>query len=332
MFVDGCYCASAETVSPARVMSLSASSLRQAIIQQPRLAFDLFATSSSDIRRLVEQVDQVRTLSVTQRIADFFLRQTAATSGSATFALPYSKTLIASLVGTKPECFSRSLVELRQHGVKVTRDIVTVQDVGDLAVFAGAPSNDEIGRQGVAPHALCVAREAARLRRTAGEGMAQIRELRRAAFAAAHRCRSGPAVWRQLRRQSRSWSVDRGQQGHCPRRRPGRAIHGALQRRGLRRRGADDRPSGRGEFLAKKSAPRSKQAQSKTGLNSRHHLSRRPSARRRSSPQRATGSRRSCATPTSRSIGRRRWGATSCAVFTTTPHARPRNTAPRAAC
>jgi diguanylate cyclase (GGDEF)-like protein len=143
MFVDGCYCASAETVSPARVMSLAASSLRQAILQQPRLAFDLFATSSSDIKRLVDQVDQVRTLSVTQRIADFFLRPTAATSGSATFALPYSKTLIASLVGTKPECFSRSLVELRQHGVKVTRDIVTVQDVGALAVFAGAPSNDD---------------------------------------------------------------------------------------------------------------------------------------------------------------------------------------------
>jgi len=144
IFVDGCYCASAEAVSPVRVISLAASSLRQAILQQPRLAFDFFATSSTDIKRLVDQVDQVRTLSVTQRIADFFLRQTAATSGSATFSLPYSKTLIASLVGTKPECFSRSLVELRQQGVKVVRDIVTVQDVGKLAIYAGAPSNDEL--------------------------------------------------------------------------------------------------------------------------------------------------------------------------------------------
>ena len=139
MFMHGCYCASAEAVSPARVMSLAAASLRRAILQQPQLAFDFFATSSNDIKRLVDQVDQVRTLSVTQRIADFFLRQTAAATGSATFALPYSKTLIANLVGTKPECFSRSLVELREQGVKVARDIVTIEDVSKLAIYAGAP-------------------------------------------------------------------------------------------------------------------------------------------------------------------------------------------------
>jgi diguanylate cyclase (GGDEF)-like protein len=143
MFMHGCYCASAEAVSPARVMSVAASSLRRAIMQQPQLAFDFFATSSNDIKRLVDQVDQVRTLLVTQRIADFFLRQTAAASGSATFSLPFSKTLISSLVGTKPECFSRSLVELREQGVKVVRDIVTIEDVCKLAIFAGAPSNDE---------------------------------------------------------------------------------------------------------------------------------------------------------------------------------------------
>jgi diguanylate cyclase (GGDEF)-like protein len=143
MFVDGGYCASAEVVAPARVMSLAASGLRSAIMQQPQLAFDFFAASSSDMKRLVDQVDQVRTLSVTQRIADFFLRQASATSGSATFALPYSKTLIASLVGTKPECFSRSLVELREQGVKVARNIVTVEDVGKLAIYAGAVSNGE---------------------------------------------------------------------------------------------------------------------------------------------------------------------------------------------
>jgi diguanylate cyclase (GGDEF)-like protein len=145
IFMHGCYCVSAEAVSPARVMSLGASSLRRAIMQNPHLAFDFFATSSADIRRLVDQVDQVRTLSVTQRIADFFLRQTAAASGSATFSLPFSKTLISSLVGTKPECFSRSLVELREQGVKVARDIVTIEDVGKLAIYAGAPSNDELG-------------------------------------------------------------------------------------------------------------------------------------------------------------------------------------------
>ena len=88
---------------------------------------------------------------MTQRIADFFLRQTAAASGSATFSLPFSKTLIASLVGTKPECFSRSLVELREQGVKVVRDIVTIEDVCKLAIYAGAPSNDELGDKASLP-------------------------------------------------------------------------------------------------------------------------------------------------------------------------------------
>jgi diguanylate cyclase (GGDEF)-like protein len=151
MFVEGEYCSSAETASPARVMRLAASALRRAVLQQPRLAFDLFAASSLEIKQLVEQVEQIRTLTLPQRIADFFLQQVSDTSGSARFTLPYSKALIASLLGTKPEVFSRSLVLLRDQGVRVDREVVKIRDVAELARFSGVSSQEQTGSRTLLP-------------------------------------------------------------------------------------------------------------------------------------------------------------------------------------
>ncbi len=140
MFVGGSFCVTAEAVSSARVLRLDGAAMRKAILQQPSLAFDLLAASSSDIEWLMGEIEELRTKSAPQRIADFLLRQIKTTSGAATIALPYGKALIANQVGTKPECFSRSLVKLREHGVRVERDKVRIHDVSKLAKYAGSSS------------------------------------------------------------------------------------------------------------------------------------------------------------------------------------------------
>jgi diguanylate cyclase (GGDEF)-like protein len=139
MFAAGRHFVIAEAVSFARVVRLDAEVLRAAVLRRPRLAFDLFAISSNASTALVEQVEQLKTRSVPQRIAAFLLGQAELTGEPESFALPFSKTLIARLIGAKLESFSRSLGQLSEHGVEVKNDRVTIQDVDRLADYVRGP-------------------------------------------------------------------------------------------------------------------------------------------------------------------------------------------------
>jgi diguanylate cyclase (GGDEF)-like protein len=142
MFLDGRHHVIAEAVSSARVARLDAKTLRRAVLRRPELAFHLLAVASGANKALVEQVEQLKTRSVPQRIAAFLLRQAEQTGEPAVFALPFSKTLIARFVGAKLESFSRSLVQLSDQGVEITNDRVTIQDVDRLARFVQGPVGD----------------------------------------------------------------------------------------------------------------------------------------------------------------------------------------------
>ncbi len=143
MFMGGRYPASAEAVSPARILRVDGAALRRAILQNPQLAFDMLAAFSVHLKQLVEQIEQLKAKSASQRIADFLLDQIGDISGQAKIALPYEKALIANRLGMQPESFSRALVKLREMGVTVARDNVLIKDVGKLAEFASRSSADD---------------------------------------------------------------------------------------------------------------------------------------------------------------------------------------------
>lgn len=143
MFAAGQHFLIAEAVSPSRVVRLDGEILRRAMQRRPFLAFDLLAISSSVNKALVEQVEQLKTRSVSQRIAAFVLRRAEVAGEGPSFALPFSKTLIARFVGAKLESFSRSLAPLSEQGVEIRNDRVTIQDIDRLADYARAPAGDK---------------------------------------------------------------------------------------------------------------------------------------------------------------------------------------------
>jgi CRP-like cAMP-binding protein len=138
MFLGGRYPASCEAVSPSRILKIDAANLRRAVLAEPQLAFDMLAAASMRLRHLVDEIEQLKARSAPQRIADFFVRQTDTTFGSARIGLPYEKALIASRLGMKPESFSRALGKLAELGVVVDRGSVIIPDVERLAAFADA--------------------------------------------------------------------------------------------------------------------------------------------------------------------------------------------------
>jgi len=136
MFSGGRFPASCEAVSAARILRIDSAALRRAVLDEPQLAFAMLAAVSLRLRALVDQIEQLKGRSASQRIADFFVRQSGAASGPVRLALPYEKALIANRLGMKPESFSRALGRLAGLGVTVERDSVTIADVARLAAFA----------------------------------------------------------------------------------------------------------------------------------------------------------------------------------------------------
>ncbi len=143
MFLGGRYPASAEVVTPARILRVEGAGLRQAILKQPQLALDMLAAAFVHLKQLVEQIEQLKAQSAPQRIADFLLGQVSADSGPAEIALPYDKALIANRLGMQPESFSRALARLRELGVTVTRDNVRMKDIARLTEFAARATRDD---------------------------------------------------------------------------------------------------------------------------------------------------------------------------------------------
>jgi CRP/FNR family transcriptional regulator, dissimilatory nitrate respiration regulator len=135
MFLGGRYPASAEAVTPARLLHVDGQALRSVILQQPQIAFDMLAAASLHLKRLVEQIEQLKVQSAPERIADFLLAQVTVRRGKAEVALPYEKALIANRLGMTPESFSRALAKLREVGVAVEREHVVIDDVARLAAF-----------------------------------------------------------------------------------------------------------------------------------------------------------------------------------------------------
>lgn len=145
MFLGGRYPVSAEVVTDARLLRVDGQLLRRRISEQPQLALSMLASASSHLKSLVEQIEHIKILSAPQRIADFLLRLSPVSEGSATIELPYEKALIANRLGMKPESLSRALAKLRPLGVSVDRTRVSIVDVALLSQFVESSDRGEEG-------------------------------------------------------------------------------------------------------------------------------------------------------------------------------------------
>jgi len=145
IFLGGRYPVSAEVVTPSRLLRVEGEVLRRRIHEQPDLALSMLASASYHLKTLVEQIEKIKILSATQRIADFLIGLSGSRQGPATIELPYEKALIANRLGMKPESLSRALAKLRPLGISVDRNRVTVADVQLLVRFVEASDRGEEG-------------------------------------------------------------------------------------------------------------------------------------------------------------------------------------------
>jgi CRP-like cAMP-binding protein len=135
-FTGNRYIATAEAVSDARVGRIPADHLVRCIRDSPDIALAMIASISQHMHYLVQQVEQLKTQSGIQRVAEFLASLSLAEHGYCALVLPYDKILIAGRLGLTPESLSRAFARLRTIGVVVDASHVIVNDVAKLRQLA----------------------------------------------------------------------------------------------------------------------------------------------------------------------------------------------------
>lgn len=130
------YATGAESVSEAKMLQFDGSSLWHAVEEDAETCRALLAASLNGNRRLVHQLEQMKSHTGAQRIADFLLGLCKNETGSCTVVLPYDKILIAGWLGMKPESLSRSFRRLEPYGVKIIKNRAIIRSIEQLTEFA----------------------------------------------------------------------------------------------------------------------------------------------------------------------------------------------------
>lgn len=133
----GNYPVSGETVTDARLLAVPARRIVELIRSNPEVGLAMLASTSLHLRRLVDQIEELKARTGPQRLADFLVGLAPVTQGSCTIALPYEKLLIAGKLGMKPESLSRAFQRLHSLGVRINQNTIAVGDVARLSEFAG---------------------------------------------------------------------------------------------------------------------------------------------------------------------------------------------------
>lgn len=135
-FKGDTYPVSAEAVTDAKVIQVSAGKLLDLMQARPEVCTAVLASTFAHLHGLVSQIEQLKAQTGAQRVAEFLMTLADCEQGKCSVTLPYDKALIAGRLGMKPESLSRAFVKLRSVGVTVNRSSADIENLEDLADYA----------------------------------------------------------------------------------------------------------------------------------------------------------------------------------------------------
>lgn len=136
VLLDEPYLVSGQTLQPSRILRMRAARIRRIIESEPALAMAAARYMSTQYRRIVGEVLDLKLHSVTQRLAGYLLSLIVDEPTRTEIRLPYGKRHLAARLGASPEHLSRAFAALRSHGVTTRGARVTVADRDSLVSFA----------------------------------------------------------------------------------------------------------------------------------------------------------------------------------------------------
>lgn len=159
IFSNSPFPVTAQAVEPVKLLSIPASIVRDRLQNNKELAINMLSTVAGRSQALISQFEQLTLKTVTQRVG-WFLLKLFLENGERTknLKLPYDKSLIAGYLGMKPETFSRTLQSLKEQGIDIDKNQVSLADVFVLCDYCDMELAEKCTRAGTkdCPNPDCV--------------------------------------------------------------------------------------------------------------------------------------------------------------------------------
>lgn len=131
------YPVTAEAASSCRVARFDCARFRALITADPQIGLSMIAAVFRQMRRLVDQIEHLKSWPVERRVAHTLLEMCGRTDRNACdFHLPVEQTLIAARLSISPYTLSRALKKLRAIGVGASYGRISIRDIGRLRAYA----------------------------------------------------------------------------------------------------------------------------------------------------------------------------------------------------
>ena len=142
MFRDKTHIVTAEAITQSQLVYVGKEAVLASIARDADFALRMVVLLSARLRQLMREIENSTTLTGTQRVVNFLLRELAEAGGApgqATLALPAKKRIIASRLDLTHEHFSRILHDLAAaHLLVVDGPRVVIPDVEKLRAYYAA--------------------------------------------------------------------------------------------------------------------------------------------------------------------------------------------------
>lgn len=127
------YLMRARVPEPSTFLLIQARTFRELVASDLSLANSVIGSLSTQFRRMVRQIKNLKLRSAVQRIGCYLLTLSERQRTPDKAILPYEKNLIASELGITRESFSRGLASLENHGIRIDGQTIWIDDAELLA-------------------------------------------------------------------------------------------------------------------------------------------------------------------------------------------------------
>jgi CRP/FNR family transcriptional activator FtrB len=133
---DEVYLKSARTLTPAQILMIPASAVRDVFGRDAAFARAVVNELAERYRVLVRALKDEKLRTGAQRLANWILRTDGVQGDRHSIKLEFDKRILASRLGMTPENLSRNLALLASHGVKSAGHNIVIEDAAALRQFA----------------------------------------------------------------------------------------------------------------------------------------------------------------------------------------------------
>lgn len=127
---------SAQAVTDCEVVRIDARLLLRLLESNPKIAISMLTATYAHLHNLVAQIEQLKSRTGPQRVAEFLLDLASCEFGACSVKLPYDKVLIAGRLGMKPESLSRAFAKLKEVGVTIRQNAAEIDDIDTLRAYS----------------------------------------------------------------------------------------------------------------------------------------------------------------------------------------------------